>query len=160
MRITTKGRYAIRAITNLALSDTDKPKPIKLIAQEEGISPEFLEQIFFRLKKTGIISSVRGPGGGFRIAKSHEEINVKDIFEAVGEGVDLTPCTCEPDSANELPKNPNAYTAAGCNRKDICLVTDIWQQASQYIQDYFTQLTLAKIVASIKSGHTDPILQP
>ncbi|AFG38595.1 RrF2 family transcriptional regulator [Spirochaeta africana] len=125
MRITTKGRYAIRAITNLAMANSDKPKPIKAIAEEEGISPEFLEQIFFRLKKTGMISSVRGPGGGFRLARDPKDISVKEIFNAVGEGIDLTPCTtmCEEDDA--LPKNPNAYTASGCERTAECLVHDI-----------------------------------
>jgi Rrf2 family iron-sulfur cluster assembly transcriptional regulator len=116
MRITTKGRYAIRAITNLALEESSKPKAIKFIAKEEDLSPEFLEQIFFRLKRTGMISSVRGPGGGFKLARDPKDISIKEIFDAVGEGLDLTPCTAIPDEDEGLSSNPNAYTAPGCNR--------------------------------------------
>lgn len=149
MRITTKGRYAIRAMTNLALSDSEKPKPIKAIAEEEGISPEFLEQIFFRLKKTGMITSVRGPGGGFRLARKPEEVSVKEIFDAVGEGIDLTPCTSSVDCENE-DRNPNAYTAAGCTRTELCQVHDIWQETSAFFRNYFTEMTLQKVIDSSK----------
>jgi len=130
MRVTTKGRYALRAITNLALTGSDKPVPIKQIAADEEISPEFLEQIFFRLKKTGIITSVRGPGGGFMLNRDPEQISVKDIFEAVGEGLEITPCTGEDD----------------CDRAPICSVHDVWQEASDVIVSYFADLTLRRIM--------------
>ncbi|WP_455381919.1 RrF2 family transcriptional regulator [Salinispira pacifica] len=135
MRITTKGRYALRAIANLALSDGTRPKAIKQIAGEEDISPEFLEQIFFKLKKQGIISSVRGPGGGFILNRKTDDVSVKEIFEAVGEGLDLTPCTTEPSNGDEP-----------CSRMDDCIVYDVWREASKYINDYFGKLTLKKIV--------------
>jgi Rrf2 family iron-sulfur cluster assembly transcriptional regulator len=145
MRITTKGRYALRAITNLALSRQDKPKPIKDIAAEEEISPEFLEQIFFRLRKAGIISSVRGPGGGFSMKSDPKDVSVKDIFEAVGEGLWLTPCTSDdPDS---------------CERKDSCLVHDVWEEASTYILGYFERLTLAKIMADSKGNALSQLVE-
>ena len=134
MRVTTKGRYALRAMTNLAMADTDRPVPIKRIASEEEISPEFLEQIFFKLKKSGIISSVRGPGGGFTLEKDPADVSAKDIFEAVGEGLEITPCTGEDD----------------CDRKDVCLVHDVWQEASAHIVSYFEKLTLNKIMAMNK----------
>lgn len=130
MRVTTKGRYALRAITNLAMAGSDKPVPIKHIAGEEGISPEFLEQIFFKLKKSGIISSVRGPGGGFILESDPSEVSVKDIFDAVGEGLEITPCTGEDD----------------CDRQELCLVHDVWQEASVHIVGYFERLTLKKIM--------------
>lgn len=117
-------------MTNLAMADTDRPVPIKQIASEEDISPEFLEQIFFKLKKSGIISSVRGPGGGFTLEKDPAEVSAKDIFEAVGEGLALTPCTSDDD----------------CDRKDVCLVHDVWQEASAHIVGYFENLTLSKIM--------------
>ncbi|THB64157.1 MAG: Rrf2 family transcriptional regulator [Spirochaetaceae bacterium] len=147
MRITTKGRYAIRAITNLALENSDKPKAIKTIAKEEGISPEFLEQIFFRLKRAGLISSVRGPGGGFRLARETSEISIKEIFDVVGEGIDLTPCTSLPDEEDEFPRNPNAYTASGCSRTEACLTHVLWGNVSDHLNQYFSALTLDKIVA-------------
>ena len=130
MRVTTKGRYALRAITNLALAGSDKPVPIKQIAGEEDISPEFLEQIFFKLKKSGIISSVRGPGGGFILESDPAEVSVKDIFDAVGEGLEITPCTGEDD----------------CDRQDVCLVHDVWKEASVHIVGYFERLTLRRIM--------------
>lgn len=130
MRVTTKGRYALRAITNLAMAASDRPVPIKQIAGDEEISPEFLEQIFFKLKKSGIISSVRGPGGGFSLEKDPADISAKDIFDAVGEGLEITPCTGEDE----------------CDRKDVCLVHDVWQEASVHIVGYFERLTLQKIM--------------
>jgi len=135
MRITTKGRYALRAIANLALSDGTRPKAIKQIAGEEDISPEFLEQIFFKLKKQGIISSVRGPGGGFILNRDPETVTAKEIFEAVGEGLDLTPCTTDATNGDEP-----------CTRMDDCIVYDVWKEASKHINDYFGKLTLKKIV--------------
>lgn len=130
MRVTTKGRYALRAITNLAMAKSERPVPIKQIAGEEEISPEFLEQIFFKLKKAGIISSVRGPGGGFVMEKDPAEISVKDIFDAVGEGLEITPCTGEDD----------------CDRQDICLVHEVWKEASLHIVGYFENLKLKRIM--------------
>lgn len=134
MRITTKGRYALRAIANLAMADSDRPIPIKQIAADEDVSPEFLEQIFFKLKKSGIISSVRGPGGGFLLEQDPSEISVKNIFDAVGEGLEITPCTSQ----------------AGCDRNrdgvGDCVVRDVWQEASEYIVGYFERLTLQRVI--------------
>ena len=149
MRITTKGRYAIRAIANLALADGNRPKAIKQIAGEEEISPEFLEQIFFKLKKQGIISSVRGPGGGFIMTRDPETVSVKEIFEAVGEGLDLTPCTTTGDKVDG--NEP-------CSRMDDCIVYDVWKEASKHINDYFGALTLKKIVDDNKSRMYDSLL--
>ena len=119
MRITTKGRYALRAVLYLAKSNQDKPISIKQIAQEEQISPEFLEQIFFKLKKTDLIRSVRGPGGGFILNRPIDQITVKALFDAVGEGLDLTPCTaCDSDP---------------CVRAEECVAHDVWQEVSQKI---------------------------
>ena len=142
MRVTTKGRYALRAITNLALADSDKPIPIKRIAGEEAISPEFLEQIFFRMKKSGIISSVRGPGGGFMLDKKPEEITVKDIFDAVGEGLEITPCMGE----------------EGCERIENCVATDVWHEASDLIVSYFENLTLRRVMEMNKSAEFDKLM--
>ena len=136
MRITTKGRYALRAMTNLALSSIGKPKAIKTIAAEEDISPEFLEQIFFKLKKAGIIDSVRGPGGGFILSLDPASISVKAIFIAVDEGLDLTPCT----SCNDEPPE------VACDRIDDCLVHDLWKEASNHISRFFEGISLQRIV--------------
>ncbi|MCF7928202.1 MAG: Rrf2 family transcriptional regulator [Spirochaetales bacterium] len=134
MRITTKGRYALRAVLNLAASYDGKPISIRKIAEEEEISPEFLEQIFFNLKKAGIIDSVRGPGGGFMLKQSIDEVSVKDIFLAVGETLGITPCTfCTED---ETP----------CPRQDNCITYQVWKEAATKIQDHFAELTIRKIL--------------
>ncbi len=145
MRITTKGRYALRAMTNLALAASDRPVPIKQIAGEESISPEFLEQIFFKLKKAGIISSVRGPGGGFVLEHTPEEITVKEIFDAVGEGLEITPCTS--------PDDPDPY----CDRQNECLVHTVWLEASDHIVGYFKNLTLRRVMEMGKARLEDVV---
>jgi Rrf2 family iron-sulfur cluster assembly transcriptional regulator len=142
MRVTTKGRYALRAITSLAMANSERPVPIKQIAGDEDISPEFLEQIFFKMKKAGIISSVRGPGGGFRLDKKPEEISVKQIFDAVGEGLEITPCTSDDD----------------CGRADDCLVRDVWQEASEHIVSYFDNLTLRRVIEMHKDRGLNEML--
>lgn len=130
MRITTKGRYALRAITNLAQAGSDRPIPIKQIASDEDISPEFLEQIFFKLKKAGIINSVRGPGGGFMLDRDPAKITAKEIFDAVGEGLEITPCTGHD----------------GCDRQDNCHLEPVWAEASEHIIGYFQGLSLSRIL--------------
>jgi len=136
MRITTKGRYALRAVVNLAAISGDKPVPIKQIAEVEEISPEFLEQIFFRLKKSGLIRSVRGPGGGFILDRNPKEITIKDIFEAVGEGVDLTPCS---SCGNDL---------GTCNRMENCLIHEVWTKITSEVSTLFESFTLQSILES------------
>jgi Rrf2 family iron-sulfur cluster assembly transcriptional regulator len=134
MRITTKGRYALKAILYLAKNHQDQPISIKSIAASEKISPEFLEQLFFKLKKSEVIASVRGPGGGFFITKDLSEITVQQVFEAVGETLDLTPCTtCNEDT------DP-------CDATDDCLSYDVWKTAADHIRGYFGNLSLKKIL--------------
>jgi len=148
MRITTKGRYALRAITNLALNsiDTSKPKSIKNIAAEEDLSPEFLEQIFFKLKKSGIIESIRGPGGGFILSRSLSEITVKEVFLAVEEGLDITPCTtCE--------GNPEYI----CDRIETCIVQPTWHMISNHFTNLLDSITLEKVIAESKSKLQQPV---
>jgi Rrf2 family iron-sulfur cluster assembly transcriptional regulator len=136
MRVTTKGRYALRALVKLSLEGGERPIPIKKLAEAEDISPEFLEQIFFRLKKSGVIDSVRGPGGGFVLNMDPEEISVRAIFDAVGEGIELTPCTT-PSYNGE---------ASECKRAEECLMHDVWHEVSEHITQYFENLTLRKIL--------------
>ena len=142
MRITTKGRYALRAILNLASASQDRPVSIKQIAQEEAISPEFLEQIFFKLKKAEIIRSVRGPGGGFMLNRSADEITVKALFDAVGEGLDLTPCmSCDTDP---------------CEKARYCVAHKVWADVTEKVVSYFEALTLRQIIKTYTNVVADP----
>ena len=133
MRVTTKGRYGLRAVLKLAEQEGYKPISISSIAAEEQVSPEFLEQIFYKMKRTGIIKSTRGPGGGFSLTKSLDKITLLDILKAVGEPITLTPCST-PDNKKE------------CTRIDNCTAYDIWQEATDHLNDYFDSITIADII--------------
>ena len=133
MRITTKGRYALRAVLTLARnSEKGTPVSIKTIAEQEKISPEFLEQIFFRLRKAGVINSVRGPGGGFYFARPLNEITLESILESSGEGLGIAPCTCgkEPD----------------CERRDDCSAGKIWREMDSHLRSFAGGRTLEDMV--------------
>lgn len=133
MRITTKGRYGLRAILKLAEQKDRTPISISTIATEEEISPEFLEQIFYRMKKSGIIKSTRGPGGGFSLSKDLQDITLADILDAVGEPVTLSPCSTE-------------GTKKDCPRVDKCSAYSIWQDVSLHLSKYFESITLKDII--------------
>jgi len=135
MRITTKGRYALRAVLALAHSSKEeKPVSIKCISAQEDISAEFLEQIFFRLRKAGVIRSVRGPGGGFFFARSLDQITLLDIIEASGEGLGISPCSCGKKSV--------------CERKADCAAYDIWQAMDGHVRDFAGARTIADMMRS------------
>ena len=130
MRITTKGRYALRAMILLAKSYSGSPISIKELSRLENISPEFLEQIFFKLRKAGIIASTRGPGGGFSLMRDPKSISLNEVFEAVGEGVELTPC-----SGDDV-----------CERADECDVHDVWVAATAHFRKYFSRISIQDIL--------------
>jgi Rrf2 family transcriptional regulator, iron-sulfur cluster assembly transcription factor len=132
MRITTKGRYGLRAVINLAMARHNRPISIGSIAKEEKVSSEFLEQIFFKLKKAGLISSVRGPGGGFVLNKKPSEITVQSILEAVGETRGLTPCTLRRKTL--------------CDRPEPCPAHAIWTGLQKTMEDYLSSVTLKDIM--------------
>ena len=104
------------------------------LSEKEEISPEFLEQIFFRLRKSGIIKSTRGPGGGFQIDRDPRTVSVKEIFDAVGEEISLTPCTSDTD-----PRSP-------CERNHRCIAHEMWIETAKHINDYFSGITIQDIL--------------
>lgn len=132
MRITTKGRYALRAVLQLSMQEENKPVSIRTLSELEEISAEFLEQIFFRLRKAGLISSTRGPGGGFQLVRSLDQITVAEIFEAVGEELHFSPCTLDDG-------NP-------CNREPFCPAHSFWEHTYAMFRVYFQQVTLEDII--------------
>ena len=134
MRITNRGRYALRASLALAKlrKDVDLVS-ISSISEEENISSVFLEQIFFKLRKAGIVNSVRGPGGGFRFNKSPDKITLMEIMKAAGEEMDLTDCD----------KNAKACTLTGKR----CSSHTVWEDANGLLRDYFSKMTLTMVRA-------------
>ncbi|MDR2050112.1 MAG: Rrf2 family transcriptional regulator [Treponema sp.] len=132
MRITTRGRYALRASVALArLQNQGSPVSINHLAEAEDISSVFLEQIFFKLRKAGIVNSVRGPGGGFCFAKPPERLTIKEILVAAGEELELTACD---------------KRIINCKRVVTCTSHTVWEEITNMINRYFDGLTLAMVV--------------
>jgi Rrf2 family iron-sulfur cluster assembly transcriptional regulator len=134
MRITTKGRYALRAILYLVQCSDDKPVSVKTLSEQTCLSPEFLEQIFFRLRKAGIISSTRGPGGGFSFSGDPAKITINDIFCAVDEGYYVTPCADE------------EFTDENCDYRDKCIAKDFWCYTADMFISYFSAVTIQDVI--------------
>ena len=133
MRITTRGRYALRASLALARSyNLNTPVSIHQLSEEERISSVFLEQIFFKLRKAGIVSSVRGPGGGFQFTKAPDAITLLEIMEAAGEELNVTDC------------DKNAKTCEITGKK--CSSHTIWEEITRMLYEYCGKTTLAAVM--------------
>ena len=130
MRLTTKGRYAVTAMVDIALHRGDGPVSVVDIAHRQDISAAYLEQLFSKLKHAGLLSSIRGPGGGYQLALDAEMISVSKIIAAVGEGVDATRC----------------HGAADCQDGVTCLTHDLWTELSHEIDSFLGGISLASLV--------------
>ncbi|MDR2516939.1 MAG: Rrf2 family transcriptional regulator [Spirochaetaceae bacterium] len=134
MRITTRGRYALRATLALARLGEDHKNmsvSIGVLSEQENISSIFLEQIFFKLRKAGLVTSVRGPGGGFYFARPLDQLSIRDILAAAGEELDFVACDKQ---------------TRDCDRIGSCLAHSIWNDVTKLINDYFSKVTLAEIM--------------
>ncbi|MCE1195703.1 Rrf2 family transcriptional regulator [bacterium] len=136
MRTTTKGLYALRAMVALAAdSSRDNPLALRAIADSADISAEFLQQIFFNLRKAGLVAAYRGPGGGFFLLKDKSEIDVLSILEAAGESIELSPCSearedGEPSFAGVLDRCAGQF----------------WNSLERQVRDYASSRTLADLL--------------
>ncbi len=130
MRLTTRGRYAVTAMLDLALHDKAGPVSLSEIAERQDISLSYLEQLFSRLRKRGLVDGMRGPGGGYRLLKSVESISVADVIDAVDETVDATRCGGQ--------KN--------CQGEHRCLTHDLWADLSTQIRDFLGNVSLHQLV--------------
>ena len=140
MRITTRGRYALRATLALAhLGKNEKPVSINCLSEQEEISSVFLEQIFFKLRKAGIVSSVRGPGGGFYFTRGLDKITVKQILDAAGEELDLTFCDKH---------------AERCGRLGDCMSHQVWVDVTGLVNNFFAGITLESILEKYEDKET------
>ena len=134
MKLSTKGRYAVMAMTDLAIqSSENKPVALAEIAERQEISLSYLEQLFGKLRKGGLVKSVRGPGGGYMVAHDPNEVRISDIIFAVDEPINATRCS---------PGSP-----AGCkSNKSRCLTHDLWQELTNHIQLFLSSVTLGDVV--------------
>lgn len=136
MRLTTKGRFAVTAMLDLALQEADKPVTLAGISERQSISLSYLEQLFSRLRRNGLVKSVRGPGGGYRIARKTSEISVSEIISAVDELIDATQCGGKEN----------------CQDERRCMTHDLWTSLNTKILEYLSGVTLADLVASQREG--------
>ena len=130
MRLTTKGRYAVTAVIDLAFHQEQGPVSLAEISQRQGISLSYLEQLFSRLRRNNVVTSTRGPGGGYSLARDESEISMAQIIVAVDESYDATSCggdgTCSGDEFQ-------------------CLTHDLWMELSQEIHGFLNGISLAEM---------------
>ncbi|HLF58452.1 MAG TPA: Rrf2 family transcriptional regulator [Alphaproteobacteria bacterium] len=132
MRLSTKGRYAVMAMVDLACRSDGKPVALADIAERQEISLSYLEQLFAKLRRGGLVKSVRGPGGGYMLAHSAEVTRISDIILAVDEPIRATRC---PSGSPE-----------GCrSNKSRCLTHDLWEELGHQIHLYLSAVSLADV---------------
>jgi Rrf2 family iron-sulfur cluster assembly transcriptional regulator len=130
MRLTTKGRFAVTAMIDLALHSGDGPVTLAEISERQKISLSYLEQLFGKLRRRALVSSVRGPGGGYNLAKPTDHVSVADIIVAVDEPIDATQCGGKEN----------------CHDEHKCITHDLWVSLNERIFDYLRGVTLAQLV--------------
>ncbi|MDD5037571.1 MAG: Fe-S cluster assembly transcriptional regulator IscR [Methylococcaceae bacterium] len=130
MRLTTKGRYAVTAMLDLAYHGEKKPVTLTDIAKRQNISLSYLEQLFARLRRAGMVEGVRGPGGGYQLSRDPAQINVAEIITAVDETIDSTRCGGKGNCQNSHP----------------CLTHDLWMGLSEQIRLYLSTISLSDLL--------------
>jgi Rrf2 family iron-sulfur cluster assembly transcriptional regulator len=130
MKLTSKGRYAVTAMLDLALHVENGPVTLAGISERQGISLSYLEQLFTRLRKSGLVASTRGPGGGYSLARPAQEIAIAEVVTAVDESVDATRCGGLGD----------------CQDGKRCLTHDLWTELSDQIFSFLSDITLGQLV--------------
>jgi Rrf2 family iron-sulfur cluster assembly transcriptional regulator len=130
MRLSTKGRYAVTAMLDLAIHHEEGAITLADISEAQGISLSYLEQLFARLRKNGLVEGIRGPGGGYQLSRPPAEISVADVIDAIGEGIDVTLCGGKTD----------------CQNGERCLTHELWQQLGNKIHAFLESVTLASFL--------------
>lgn len=131
MRLTTKGRYAVTAMLDLALHTQHGPVSLADISTRQGISLSYLEQLFARLRQCSLVQSVRGPGGGYRLLGDTADISVAQVVDAVSESLDATRCEGK----------------GNCHEGEVCLTHHLWESLSEQIHQFLSGISLADLVA-------------
>ena len=130
MKLSTKGRYAVTAMMDLAIHDREGPVTLADISSCQGISLSYLEQLFSRLRQYGLVEGVRGPGGGYRLGKPSNQISVADIIVAVDESMDSTRCKGD----------------LNCNKGERCLTHHLWNDLSDRLYEFLNGITLSEFI--------------
>lgn len=143
MKLSTKGRYAVMAMVDLAQFGAAGPVALAEVADRQEISLSYLEQLFAKLRRAGLVTSVRGPGGGYKLSYPSEDIRVADVITAVDEPIRTTGC--------------KPGTATGCIRRSSrCMTHDLWEELGHQIQSYLNSVSLEDVCAGRVFGAAQP----
>lgn len=140
MRLTSKGRYAVTAMLDLALHVHEGPVTLAGISERQGISLSYLEQLFTRLRKHGLVTSTRGPGGGYSLSRAAQDIAVSEVVSAVDESVDATRCGGR----------------GNCHDGRRCLTHELWAELSEQIHNFLSDISLGDLVEHGRAGPASP----
>jgi len=146
MKLTSKGRYAVMAMADLAKNNVKKPTSLTAISLRQGISIDYLEQLFLKLRKNNLVQSVRGPSGGYVLSKPPEEIKLLSIINAVDEKIKTLKCKKE--------------SKRGCNHKSIkCITHNLWDDLEAHINKFFEDNTLNDILFKEVRNNSEELKQ-
>ena len=146
MKISTQSRYGLRAVFDIAYHSAGLSTQVREISARQAISPRYIEQIFQKLKKAGIVKSIRGPSGGYYLAKKLDEIRVGDIVRATEGSVRLVHCAGRPLSKK------------ACDRIEQCVVRDVWAEASDRLMAYLDSVTLQDLCREAQSRGVERVI--
>lgn len=145
MKLSTRGRYAVMAMADLAgHSEGDRPVPLADISLRQGISLSYLEQLFAKLRRGALVKSMRGPGGGYRLARPASETRIADIILAVDEPIKATRC-----------RDGSSKGCLGTNGR--CLTHDLWEELGRQIHVFLASVTLADVIENRVLGRAKPV---
>lgn len=130
MRLTTKGRYAVTAMLDLAINSAEKPVNLNDISERQAISLSYLEQLFSKLRRENLVRSIRGPGGGYQLNASQDKISVAEIINAVNESMDVSRCEGR----------------ANCHDGNQCLTHNLWIDLSARINSFLDNITIGELI--------------
>ena len=131
MRLTTKGRYAVTAVLDLAIHQHTGPVSLAAISERQSISLSYLEQLFSKLRRNDVVKSTRGPGGGYKLLKNPEDITISEIIVAIDESCQVAACS----------------DSDACHGDYQCLTHDLWQEISNEIRGFLDGISLAEVMA-------------
>lgn len=152
MKVSTKGRYGLLAMFDLAFYGQDQPVPLKQVAERQGLSEPYLEQLFGPLRKAGLVRSVRGPQGGYLLARPAQEVTAGDVIRVL-EGP-IAPVECvNPERAGD----PAGAARDCCGRPERCATADVWARLGAAVTGVLDGVTLADLVEAVRARRPQPM---
>jgi Rrf2 family transcriptional regulator, iron-sulfur cluster assembly transcription factor len=145
MKLSTEIQYGVRALCDIVYHAAGSPAQVKYISERQAISPRFIEQIFQKLKKGGLIKSIRGPLGGYYLTRRPEEISIGDVIRSVdGADIHLVFCSGKRKGSKKV-----------CEKFGKCVVSDVWSEASKRLMDYFDSVTISSLCEEARRRGVD-----